>query len=1586
MNSANPLAWLRRALDLVENGFWALVAGALDALQGVSGLRAGLVVASVAGVTFLAARLMQRRLVDLLVADPRRTVRWLELEFWFSLPGLLWLPVHLIRRLIAALRALVRRLRGRAAAAEPASGGSLQSAGTPAPPQPKPEPLLVATLGPSFLLGGLATAGVYAVTRLAEPLLRARLGLSPATPAWQYLLLGGRPELGLFLPLQRSPFLAGLAAVAVWTTIAWWSSRLVRLGYRHALGGNRIADRDEDTVLRPWRRWAGATFLARPEASYVTWARWLPLAAVPLLAWSWFSLAGEPFRVEASEFAVAFVLWLSWAIHLSLRGLERLPEEPAAESENLAALAAGWPEVLARLAERFQMPRPPELDLPRAVEPLHLTAIPPALDLILSPLVLELLPPPKQPTAMQRLMLRDLSLLAYVHLEPPLARDRLELVDAADEVLEDRSGLRKRHQVVIAPEGTGKTTLALLAAANHVLVHTRNALLLTRDDDAEVALYRRFKQLVEPTTLRWNIRLRRAGTDLMNDLSQGIAPDVVVCSLQRLTVDLLGNERVFTGFLENLGLIVVDDVESFAGPVEVHAQLALRRLGALVCRRLDLRDLDERGAPLVLVLGTDSMDDLPAWARALCGVDAVTRDFTRSQAEAEEREAAELVARGIPVRAQDGAEQREGEDQDLGAYLARVRQGRHHVFHRLRDLRTATGEPLAAADVVAVCEQLAVPWHYRPCGDGRRHLGRTPLLLRDEPRHYAESPEDACVVFLDGHWSEVRRERRRLQRAGARFSRRRVWGEQAAAAEPAGQEPIAFITLVDPDEEMAFTQLDKRFALKDVLDRLPYPVLRSPSGRVRQSHLGADLVQHWIEVEDLIEVYGGGAAGNLSRLSRDGVLLTDPLIDVRSDTPRYERKLKVRALARATPSPDAPADEAEAAPLPPQPGAVEVVSPAVVLVRDRIRALVLARVDAAAAGLLYYPGRIFHDARGSYVVVERAAGDAAEEDGPIDVEPLLVDDVSSPRRRVRFAAADGDGHDDCPEGPEMAPEPLLIGDHPILVALVPVELTSEHVATYRLGPLFRELRQRQVFADGVRARSRGTRLATWALALYPNPEAAAKHPSAPALTLDPARLIAAALRLVLPSLVRGATESVEVALRVEEEAPPRTHVLAPWEGFFLFDLAHGGNGTARALRRDKVEELLRLSRLLIERVLDPGRLLAAYDHWSDEAEILAAEAAGGLDDGGGERWQSARGEALAWLDSRLQPEGRSEGVEPVAGRFESGRQVARRDGGEDGRVIDMGRCWYSREAAVTDLIWAKHRWRRPDRREAVLDIGFDRETATSAREFTESSALLALYRAAYAEQLADPALPDGTPWAAPREVWMAGADGRTAESSRDGLDAEVLAPFAAFVWSMAAHGREAVTPLARTLAGQGADEAARGRLEVLADLAGFVQGIPYSVPGALLAGLRPPVSTLLYRLGDCDSKSLLLALLAYQCGIPAGLFLSFQEGHALAAVAAPDPAAAAEGSALERLTAWSAAAGLPEPPAIWGQLAAKPGDATTFLYVPVETTARVPIGWSRVARPRTWIFLPLVSLERELPVREGPARLPTDRAERESRA
>jgi len=60
----------------------------------------------------------------------------------------------------------------------------------------------------------------------------------------------------------------------------------------------------------------------------------------------------------------------------------------------------------------------------------------------------------------------------------------------------------------------------------------------------------------------------------------------------------------------------------------------------------------------------------------------------------------------------------------------------------------------------------------------------------------------------------------------------------------------------------------------------------------------------------------------------------------------------------------------------------------------------------------------------------------------------------------------------------------------------------------------------------------------------------------------------------------------------------------------------------------------------------------------------------------------------------------------------------------------------------------------------------------------------------------------------------------------------------------------------------------------------FIQNIPYDRPGGML-DLFPPIGTLAYRYGDCDSKVLLLYVLLEKMGVDCAMLWSYNYKHAM---------------------------------------------------------------------------------------------------------
>ncbi|MFB6264516.1 MAG: DEAD/DEAH box helicase [Bradymonadaceae bacterium] len=1222
-------------LSQILGKIWLLIAALLDLARNLSGGATAIMAVGYLGLLVGAAWLMQRRLNGKLEAEPADDVSILWQECVFSLPGLFcflielpFLIVYWFAKWVFSL--LVGLL-----------GGSTDDGSEKAE-----EPLATATLGPSFFLAGFVTFGIYLISLAAEPLLRAQFDLSAGYPAWQYLLLGHQPYLAWYLPLSRFPPLWSLASVVVWGTIWWWVGRAIRLYYADSLGRNLIDDRGEPGVLDAWREWFAATDLLEPDESYMRWAVWAPVGASPFLLWTWWTTGERPYRMDASLAAVTLMLWLGWSLHLLLSGVERPPEpEEEEEDEEVDPDRLGWPDVLDELEASRQLDRPEPVRPPRAVPTLPLRSLEGRSREVLSPLVTELVPGDERLTRMQRDVLATLSLQGFVHTEPPVDPREMSMSDTTSGRLQSEEEMRHRNQVVLAPEGSGKSTLALIAAANEKLVHTRSTLIVARDAERADELYESFRRAVETSTLRWNVRGRRVGDDMVDDLSRGILPDIAFVSLEELVLDLLDSPSAYRSFLENLGLVVVDDVESFCGAIELHAQLGFRRLSQRVRAFAGVRQLGEESAPRMLVLGSDTMQNTAMWARSLCGIDAVTRVFGRPESRS--------TGDGQPVRQQS--------------------------VYRGRDFRNASGEPLEAVRIAEACERLGLPWHYRPAGDGRRERGRGALNLREEPEHHVEDPADACAVLVEGHVSQVHRELDRLARAGSRFNPFAAAGHDDVDATPEGTE-IGVVTVIDRDEATAFTELDRNAPLADAIDSLPRPIVRPPVGELTESHLAAELTDHWLETEDILDVFGNETVRTLDRLARADLLMTEERTDVRENRAEYETQLYVRVPATAVGGGRELSDREETVALPSPVSQVELPGVESVAIRDRTNLTQISRTAAGSAPYVYYAGRIFESPQGRYVVVGTVEEnrDELEETGPVSdrdilVEPYLDEEISSPRRRTRIAPAGG-GEDG------FATNPVFVGDAPVGVGLETVSVEYRHLATYRLGPEGGEVRQRIVQSGGADPRE----LETEALAVVPNP-AALDRDEAPALTLRGARVVAAAMRAVLPVVYRGSDTHTEVMLHVEGDDPPMERELSTEEGLFLCDPHAGGRGSARAIHRDGVELVLRFCRLYLERVLDYDRLLARFDHWATEAS--ARESGSDLDDVPDDE---LRREVLEWLDSRLRPEGGP--IEPAAGEAveSSGREPG------EGDVIDIGRAWYSPAERPEDLIWTKHRWQLAD--------------------------------------------------------------------------------------------------------------------------------------------------------------------------------------------------------------------------------------------------------------------------------------------------
>src|SRR5690554_2164240 len=605
---------IRVLLSLLNELAWRAFAFTLDALSSASPLQAALTLLAILTLLFATARSMQSELNRTLDRTPETRINPLMLELRYTLPGIaLRAFVWLITLPARLLRALFNLFRSRP--------------DKKATPAPEPPPILVPTLGPSYLWAMLITAAIFVLSLGLSPLLRWQLDVPAHFPLWTYLAIGHRPELAPFLPLDTYPWLAALLTTSFWLFLWWTCARVVRLTHWNDLGLNLIDRVRSPGTLTSWRTYFAASSLHDLDASFTTWARWLPLAAAPLLFLSFIALAAEPYRVNPSSFALALVALTSWGLHLTLKGIYRpddLPEDAETRAPE-AAPQADWLDVLDHLQTTRGLSRPPLAQPPRPLPQLDFRPISKDADALISPLLTELLPAPARLTSMQHDVLTHLSHSSFVHLDPPADTRTLGLGQRSTL---SNSRLRHRNQLVVAPEGAGKSTLGMLAALNTALTHTRSTLFIVRDNERAHHTADHLRNLLTPSTLRWKLRTRRIDSHLVEDLANDIIPDVLVCDIHELTTAILGDVDTFRPLLINLGLIVLDDLHAFCGPVEVHTQLAMRRLDLRLRALRQTDDIGEDLAPIFLMLATETLDNLLTFARSLCGVDAAPRIFT----------------------------------------------------------------------------------------------------------------------------------------------------------------------------------------------------------------------------------------------------------------------------------------------------------------------------------------------------------------------------------------------------------------------------------------------------------------------------------------------------------------------------------------------------------------------------------------------------------------------------------------------------------------------------------------------------------------------------------------------------------------------------------------------------------------------------------------------------------------------------------------------------------------------------------------------------------------------------------------------
>lgn len=632
--------------------------------------------------------------------------------------------------------------------------------------------------GPEWVVAGLCCIGLYLLGRALDPLLVTLLERPVWFPAdrfdrvgWFEWRLLGRPMAWAVLPLADHPAVALVVHAAVWVvslvlmrTVIAWTYDLRRLSFADA----RV----------PWFfRWVGSTTAKRPDRKF---RRWLG-RALPLLM-GMHGLAGLRMAAEPTEgpapgaWVVGGLLMYLTSFHLLTTG--RVPETPKSKDEDedeqgdAPEDAASLQTPLARLEQALDVLRPGttlEALEHREARPAETSGFPPQA----APLVREIF---EETTGASRLWSHQAAVLE--HLTDVW---RMESTAARSDVprLEEEKGLgpiavrgaSTPHALVLAPEGSGRTTLTVLAALHVFVDRGATSLVVVRDREAAATWAGSVKAALTSSSARWNVLVARAGEDMAALLIAGRMPSIVVAALQDLEAEVLVDRRT-DAFLGRLGLVIADDLDGFTGIAEMHLQMCMRRLWAL------LDSLHTAAYPAALVAtastGASGMD---AWAKHVLAV---------------------------PLRVFD----------DDGAPC------QSRMLLRRRDLVDGRGEDVPLQILAEACEAAGLPWHRRLCGDAQRPVRRAMFDLGSSRRHHCDDPADATVVLVEGTYPDVRREADRLAHAGRHTS---TGGVVLVLAPPA-------------DEEMVLHEEADDAAHRELVATLPLAVPLSEPRVIAQRH------------------------------------------------------------------------------------------------------------------------------------------------------------------------------------------------------------------------------------------------------------------------------------------------------------------------------------------------------------------------------------------------------------------------------------------------------------------------------------------------------------------------------------------------------------------------------------------------------------------------------------------------------------------------------------------------------------------------------------------------------------------------------
>ena len=563
--------------------------------------------------------------------------------------------------------------------------------------------------------------------------------------------------------------------------------------------------------------------------------------------------------------------------------------------------------------------------------------------------------------------------------------------------------------------------------------------------------------------------------------------------------------------------------------------------------------------------------------------------------------------------------------------------------------------PLTVHDLVRWLEALKIPWHLRRCEAHLRDLDLVSAVSGLANTYHVADPRQAAVVILQGNFAEANREATRLAHAGSLSAR----------------ECMGFFMDVAAQEVSSFQMMDEGDPLRALIQELPRAVASHGNEVLHRRQIDAVHVENW-QVQDRIQDLFEKEAVESRQSDYEDHLQTEDFVDFTENHQAFRHRQRVHlALGR----------------WPVVPFMAGTATAESVAVLDRSAGEVLTEVDAAVADIHYYPGRVFLHPNGRYKVREREQlkGDAKQLPRLL-VERIEDDQLSSPRKTHKLI--------DLGDEWDWREDRISIGRFPIAVQEGPVAVETTVEGVNLLEATNLKLMERRQFKESSPKCDYETRAVYIRFEEHMEPKGGA----------PPVQLLAATGRSLLPLLMRGCEEYVDVHLLGSEAVP---------EGLALWETVPGGMGYMGRFYDELVLDWLRLIRMRLERSVDVHRLVAVHDHTGKLGGVQADREKAFETHG-----DSPLGRALAWLDAVL--EGESD-----PGQFMG--QVTHGGLPGEGQSGDIGRVWQSDSGRTDQLVWTEHRWELSARlahllqyREVILHTAHERQTLQSALLFSDN--------------------------------------------------------------------------------------------------------------------------------------------------------------------------------------------------------------------------------------------------------------------------